>query len=177
MKYYSLKVCGFTRQLPIVKIGPKYSVASFSLLGDVDLVEVIAEELVERIKYLSFDFLVGPEIKVLPLIYQMCQLLGHKNYIITRQKILGYMTNPIKSDGRNPLVLNGTDAQILANKKVILIDDVISTGRTIKEMESLMLKVKAEVTANACVLKQGELLVKLDKPFFYLQTIPLFTPA
>jgi len=174
MNYYTLKICGFVRKLPIVKIGPKYSIASFSLLGDIDLVEVIARELVERIKYLDFDFLVDPEIKVLPLVYQMSNLLGHKNYVVSRKKILGYMTSPIKSDGRKPLVLNGPDAQLLGNKKVVLIDDVVSTGKTIKEMENLMNKVKAKVVATACVLKQGELQVKINKPLFYLQTLPLF---
>ena len=173
MDYYTLKICGFVRQLPIVKIGPKYSIASFSLLGDVDLVETLAAELVERIKYLDFDFLLGPEIKVLPLVYQMSNLLGHKNYIITRQKILGYMTRPVKSDGRQPLVLNGSDAQLLENKKVVLVNDVITTGGTIREMESLMNKMKAKVIAIACVLKQGELQVKINKPLFYLQTIPM----
>lgn len=174
MEYYTLKICGFVRKLPIVKIGPKYSIASFSLLGDIDLVETLAAELVERIKYLDFDFLLGPEIKVLPLVYQMSNLLGHKNYIITRQKILGYMTRPVKSDGCQPLVLNGPDAQLLENKKVVLVNDVITTGGTIKEMESLVNKVKAKVVAIACVLKQGELQVKIDKPLLYLQALPLF---
>ena len=176
MNYYTLKICGFVRKLPIIKIGPKYSIASFSLLGDIDLVEVIAQELAERIKYLDFDFLIGPEIKVLPLIYQMSHLLGHKNYVVSRKKILGYMTKPIKSDGRKPLVLNGPDAQLLEGKKVVLVNDVVSTGRTVKEMESLMTKIGVKVSAIACVLKQGELQVKINKPFFYLQTLPLFTP-
>jgi adenine phosphoribosyltransferase len=174
MNYYTLRICGFIRQLPIIKIGPRYSIASFSLLGDIELVEVIARELVERIKYLDFDFLVGPEIKVLPLVYQMSNLLGHKNYIIARQKILGYMISPIKSDGRKPLVLNGKDAKVLHHKKVVLVGDVVSTGKTTKEMENLMAKVEAQILAVACVLKQGELQVRIDKPLFYLQTLPLF---
>lgn len=177
MNYYTLKICGFVRQLPIVKIGPKYSIASFSLLGDVDLVEVLAIELMERIKYLDFDFLVGPEIKVLPLIYQMSQLLGHKNYIIARAKILGYMIKSLKSDGRKPLFLNGEDAERLRNKKVILIDDVVSTGKTMKEMENLVNKAQAKIVAIGCALKQGELQVEINKPFFYLQTIPLFNTS
>lgn len=174
MKYYTLKICGFVRQLPIIKIGPRYSIASFSLLGDIDLVEVIARELVERIKYLDFDFLIGPEIKVLPLIYQMSHLLGQEKYIIARQKILGYMTSPIKSDGRKPLVLNGPDADLLKNKKVVLVGDVVSTGRTILEMENLVNKTGGEIIAVACVLKQSELQVEIKKPLFYLQKIPLF---
>lgn len=174
MKYYTLKICGFVRQLPIVKIGPRYSIASFSLLGDIDLVEVIARELVERIKYLDFDFLVGPEIKVLPLIYQMSVSLGQKNYIIARKKILGYMTNPIKSDGQKPLVLNGPDAKLLQKKKVVLVCDVVATGKTIKEIINLLGKTSSQIVAIACVLKQGELQVKIDKPLFYLQTLPLF---
>jgi adenine phosphoribosyltransferase len=174
MKYYTLKICGFVKKLPIKKIGPKFAIASFSMLGDVDLVEVVAQELVERIKYLDFDFLVGAEIKVLPLLFQMSQLLNHQNYVVARTKILGYMTQSIKSDGREPLVLNGPDALRLKNKKVVLLDDVISTGKAMKEMKNLMIKVKAQTVAIACVLKQGKLKVKIEKPFFYLQKIPLF---
>jgi adenine phosphoribosyltransferase len=174
MDYYTLNICGFVKKLPIVKIGPKYSIASFSLLGDVDLVEVLAAELVERIKYLDFDLLVGPEIKVLPLVYQMSRLLGQDKYVIARSKILGYMVRPIKSSGKSPLVLNSQDSQLLNSKKVVLLDDVISTGKTIKEMENLMDQVEAKTQAIVCVLKQGELQVNIKKPLFYLQTLPFF---
>ncbi len=175
MEHYNLKLCGFSRQLPIIKIGPKFSIASFSLLGDIDLVEVAATELVERIKYLDFDYLVGSEIKVLPLIYQMSHLLGQKKYVILRKKVLGYMTKPFASDGQKPLVLNGPDADLLQDKKVIFISDVVATGRTVKEAEGLMEKIKTEIVAVASVLKQGEPLTKINQPFFYLQTIPLFS--
>lgn len=174
MNYYTLKLGGFTYQLPIVKIGPKLSIASFSLLGDIDLVEVAAGELVERIKYLDFDYLIGPEIKVLPLIYQMSHLLGQKKYIISRTKILGYMTKPLSSEGGRPLVLNGPDADLLRDKKVIFVDDVVSTGRTVRETEELLKKVNAQVVAVVCVLRQGELPLEIKQPFFYLQTLPIF---
>jgi adenine phosphoribosyltransferase len=108
------------------------------------------------------------------LLFQMSQLLNHQNYVVARTKILGYMTQSIKSDGREPLVLNGPDALRLKNKKVVLLDDVISTGKAMKEMKNLMIKVKAQTVAIACVLKQGKLKVKIEKPFFYLQKIPLF---
>ena len=128
MDYYTLRLFGFVRKLPIVKIGPKVSVASFSLLGDVDLVDVLANELVERIKYLDFDYLVATETKTLPLVYQMSHLLGSKNYVVVRTRVEGYMVRPVKSDGVKPLVLNGNDAQILKDKSIVVVGDVISTG-------------------------------------------------
>jgi len=174
MKYYTLKICGFERRLPIIKIGSRLAVASFSLLGDVELVDVLAAELVERIKYLDFDYLIATEVKVLPLVYQMSRLLGSKHYIVVRKKILSYMTQSIKSDGHYPLVLNGKDAQLLREKKVILIDDVVATGKTMKEIENLMGKAGAKIVATACVLKQGDLQVKIDQPIFYLEQLPFF---
>jgi adenine phosphoribosyltransferase len=173
MEYYTLKLFGFRRELPIVRVGPKLSVASFSLLGDVELVDVLAQELVERIKYLNFDYLVGTETKILPLVYQMGHLLGSKNYIITRQRVLSYMTNPIKSNGKKPLVLNGPDAKLLKGKKVVIVSDVISSQKTVTTVENLLKKVDAKVIALASVLKQGDEKFDTTIPFFYLHHLPL----
>jgi len=174
MRYYTLKICGYTKKLPIVKIGPKFSVASFSLLGDVDFVEALAQELVERIKYLDFQFLIGPEIKILPLIFAMSNILGQKNYLVARKRIMSYMSNPVKSDGKKPLVLNGPDAKMLEGKKAIMVNDVVGTGKTIREIKNLLENAGAELAGVASVLKQGDKKIEIERPFFYLQKIPLF---
>jgi len=177
MKFYSLKLCGLKRQLPIVKIGPKLSIASFNLLGDTILAQKTAKALVRKIKDLDFDIMVGPEVKVLPLVYQMAMLLGHKRYVIARKKIMGYMVNPVKLEAGRSLVLTGFAAQSLKGKRALIVDDVISTGRTIDTMKQLLLKVGCQPIAIAVALKQGELKEKIDLPLIYLGKLPLISPS
>ena len=173
MKFYDIKLCGLERQLPIVKIGPKLSIASFNLLGDTILAQKTAKALAEKIKDLDFDIMVGPEVKVVPLIYQMAILLGHQRYVIARKKIMGYMIEPVKLDGSRSLVLSSLDVEFLKGKKALIVDDVISTGKTINTMKQLLFKVDCRPTAVAVVLKQGELKEKIELPLIYLDKLPL----
>lgn len=173
MEFYTLKLLGLTRRLPVKKLGIRLKIASFNLLGDTELVEKVALELAERIKYFDFDFFVGPEVKILPLIYELSSIFNHKQYVIARKKITGYMTNPLKIEGKRGLVLNGPDAELLKNKTVILVNDVVSTGKTVKNLEKLVKMASGEVGAVVSILKQGELQEKISQPFFYLAEIPL----
>lgn len=174
MDFYTLKLCGLTRKLPIVALGPRLKIASFNLLGDGELVEKAAEELTKEIKKFDFDYLVGPEVKVVPLLQVLSKKLGKPRYIILRKNIRGYMVKPILNRSKPTLVLNGPDAEILRDKKVVVVDDVISTGRTIKVVRELMKMVDAEVVGVVAVLKQGEPQITIKEPFFYLTTLPLF---
>ncbi len=174
MDYYTLKLCGLTRKLPIVSLGPKLKIASFNLLGDGELVEKVAEELEKKIKKFDFNFLVGPEVKVVPLLHILSQRLGKPRYIILRKNIMGYMVKPISNKSKPTLVLNGPDAQLLKGKKVVIVDDVVSTGRTIRVVSELMRMTGAEVVGAVAVLKQGEKQEELEIPFSFLGTLPLF---
>lgn len=174
MDYYTLKLCGLVRKLPIVSLGPRLKIASFNLLGDGELVEKVAEALEKEIKKFDFDFLVGPEVKVVPLLQVLSKRLGKPRYVILRKNIMGYMLRPISNKTKPTLVLNGPDAEILKGKKVVIVDDVVSTGRTIKVVRELMKMVGAEVVGAVAVLKQGEKQEKLEIPFSFLETIPLF---
>ncbi len=174
MTYYTLKICGLTRNLPIVSLGPKLKIASFNLLGDGELVEAVAKDLAKEIKKFEFDYLVGPEVKVVPLLQVLSQKLKKPRYIILRKNIMGYMTKPITNKYKPNLVLNGPDADLLKDKKVIIVDDVVSTGRTIRVVGDLMTMARAEVVAAVAVLKQGEKEEEIEPPFFYLGNLPLF---
>lgn len=174
MDYYVLKLCGLTRRLPIVALGPKLKIASFNLLGDGELVETVATELVKKIKKFDFDYLVGPEVKVVPLLQVLAKRLVKPRYVILRKNIMGYMVSPISNKSKPTLVLNGPDAEILKGEKVVIVDDVISTGRTIKVVRELMRAVGAEVVAVAAVLRQGEEVEEFDIPFVSLGKLPLF---
>jgi adenine phosphoribosyltransferase len=174
MDYYTLKLCGLTRKLPIVSLGPKLKIASFNLLGDGELVEVVAEALEKKIGKLDFDYLVGPEVKVVPLLQVLAKRIGKPRYVILRKHIMGYMTKPITNKSKPSLVLNGPDAELLKNKKVVIVDDVISTGRTVRVVEELMKMTETEVVKILAVLKQGEKEKEIKIPFTFLGTLPLF---
>ena len=174
MDYYTLKLCGLTRKLPIVSLGPHLKIASFNLLGDGELVEKVAEELEKKIKKFDFDYLVGPEVKVVPLLHILSQRLGKPRYIILRKNIMGYMVKPISVRAKPTLVLDGKDSEILHHKRVVIVDDVVSTGRTVKAVEELMEAAEAKVVGVVAVLKQGEETINLQVPFIFLRKLPLF---
>jgi len=174
MEYYDLKICGLTRQLPIVPLGPKLKIASFNLLGDGELVEKVAEELAKKLIKNDFDYLVGPEVKVVPLVQILSKKLKKPRYVILRKNIMGYMTKPVINKSKPTLVLNGPDAEILTGKKVVIVDDVVSTGRTIRVVQEMMKTIGAEVVGAVAVIKQGEREEDIDVPFFFLGVLPLF---
>lgn len=180
METYTLELCGLRRELPLSFVGRKTQLASFSLLGDVELTNIIAVELVKKFKSLNFDCLVCPEVKAVPLLQEVARQLNHKKFVVCRKSIKPNMVSPVilKPLPHFPkhvkqLVLDGRDTKFLAGKKVIILDDVISTGVTMRMMGHLMEKVGAEVVLFAAVLKQGEQFDKIDN-LLTLAELPVF---
>lgn len=180
MEYFTLKLCGLTRKLPLTFVGKHTQLASFSMLGEVELVKKIATVLAKKIRPYDFDYLVGPEVKVVPLIYELARRLDFKRFVICRKSVKPYMVNPVilKPLPYFPkhvkqLVINGNDAEILKGKRVVIIDDVVSTGVTLRMMHQLMEKIEAKVVLTMVVLKQGEQFDKIDNLIF-LEELPIF---
>ena len=176
MKYYRLEIDGLVRELPIVSLTPKIKIASVNLLGDIEMVEVIAKKIVNRIKKYDFDSLVGPEVKVVPLLHEISRIMGKPSYVVCRKQIYGYMVAPLKTRLKPGLVLDGSDAKRIRNKKVIVIDDVVSSGRTLRVVEELMASADAEVVVNLAVFKQGDIQEGLPEKFILIEKLPIFTP-
>lgn len=174
MEFYNLELCGLERRLPIVSLGPKVKIASFNLLGDVEMVKVAAQALVEKLRGLEFDFLVGPEVKVVPLLQELSTLLGKRRYILCRKNVRGYMVEPSVSRTKPQLVLDGPDRGRLQGKKVVVVDDVITTGRTLEVIKALMQEAGAEVVGVATVLKQSGDSGGLEKGLIFLGKLPVF---
>ena len=175
MESYTIHLGNLTRDLSLVALGPKLKIASFNLLGDVELVEVCATLLFEKIKSLSFDYLIGPEVKIVPLLQELSKRCGKNRYIVCRKKMHGYMTEPVTSSTSSPLTLNGPDGQLIKNKKVLVVDDVVSTGKTLAAVKNLMDMCQAQIVGFAAVAKQGdEPFELLQHDFFYLINLPLF---
>ena len=174
-KYYALKIGRAKRKLPIVALGPKIKVASFNLLGDTKMVDELAKQIAKKINKVSFDYLVGPEVKVVPLLHQLSKLLKKDKYVVCRKEIHAYMVKPTKTIQKPGLVLNGVDADMLRGKKVVIVDDVVCSGRTLYIVEKLMKLSGAKVVAKVAVFKQGKRLHEKQKDLIYLQELPVFT--
>lgn len=176
MEYYTLDFFGLKRKLPIVALTPKIKIASISLLGDAELTEKAAEKLAEKLKKYQFDYLVGPEVKVVPLLHSLSLKLNRKKYVVCRKSIKGYMTNPQvlripKGKKFNMLVLDGPDKKILTGKKVAVIDDVVSSGITLANLEKLLNQINAKIEVIATIFKQGN---QYKGKLIYLSSLPVF---
>lgn len=177
MKSYTLNVAGLTRELPIIKLSDELSIASFVILGDTELVEKTAKLLAEKLP--EVDVLVTAEAKGIPLTYEISKLLNLKSYIVARKSIKAYMNSPIEvsvnsitTTNIQKLFLNNVDADFIKGKKVALIDDVISTGQSLKALEELVKKAGANIVAKAAILAEGD--AKNREDIIFLEELPLF---
>lgn len=176
--YYELEVNGLRRRLPIIRVADDLWIASFVMLGDVELVNFCARALADRISDLEFDYLVGPEAKVLPLLHALSTCLGVARYIVCRKSVKAYMQNPltvevksITTTERQRLVIDGDDVERIRGRKVVIVDDVVSTGGTFESLERIMHAAGAEVVGRVCVLKEGD---SYGKDLIYLKDLPVF---
>lgn len=177
-EYYELDINGFRRELPIVRVGDNLWIASFVMLGDVTLVNFCAGALASRLAKLEFDYLVCPEAKVLPLIHALSTFIGVPHYIVCRKSQKAYMKDPIiievksvTTAEKQKLVMDGLDVEKIKDRKVVLIDDVVSTGGTFEVLEKMIEKAGATITGYAAVLKEGD---SYTKDLIYLQDLPIF---
>ena len=182
--FHELSICGLKRRLPLIPISPKTKIASFNILGDVELTEKAAKELAKKLKKYDFEYLVGPEVKVVPLIHSLASKLGHKKYVICRKSVKPYMISPsiLKPLSHfpkhvRPLVIDREDKAALSGKKVVIVDDVVSTGVTIRMISFLMEKIGAQVVATAAIIRQGEKQFDEIENFVYLAKLPIFKNA
>lgn len=180
MDNYVLKICGLERKLPLIYVGRKTRLASFSLLGDVELVGKVAQEMSKKLAKVDFDFFVGPEVKVVPLIYELAKRFKQKRFVICRKSVKPSMVSPVilKPLPYFPkhvrqLVLDGADAVLLSGKKVVIVDDVVSTGVTLRMVKKIMEKIGAEVVATMAILRQGKQFDPMEDLIF-LGEVPVF---
>lgn len=181
MEYHSITLCGLTRKLPIAYVSRSTRIASFTLLGDIELVDRLTDVFVEELRDVSFDYVVCPEVKIVPLVHVVAKTLGQKRFAVCRKSIKPYMVSPtvLKPLPKFPkhvksLVINGPDATLLSGKRVVIIDDVVSTGVTMRMTELLMEQIGATVVKKMVVLRQGEQSEKITD-LISLANLPLFS--
>ena len=177
MKTYTLHVAGLTREIPIIKLSYDLSIASFVILGDTEIVRKTAPIIAKKLP--EVDFIITAEAKGIPLAYEISKILNLNEYIVARKSVKAYMEEPIEVEvnsitttNSQKLYLNNQDANKIKGKKVALIDDVISTGQSLKALEKLVEKAGANVVAKAAILAEGD--AKDRKDIIFLEALPTF---
>lgn len=159
---YTVEVAGLTRHLPLFSVAPGVRIAVFNMLGDTYVVKAAAAALSERLRDVHADVLLTAEAKSIPLIYEMSALMGLP-YIVLRKAFKSYMGDVLSADTVSittgipqTLFLDEKDRALLDGKRVILVDDVISTGSTLKAMEKLAELGGGKVVRIAAVFTEGD---------------------
>lgn len=159
---YPIDIAGVHRELPLFEIKPGLRIAILNILGDTELVTACARALAEKLTAVEYDVLVTAEAKSIPLAHALSVETG-KPYVILRKSYKPYMGDALRAETLSittgqpqTLYLDEKDREIMKGKKVIIVDDVISTGSTLQGMRMLLQKAGAEVVAEAAILTEGE---------------------
>ena len=176
---YNIEIAGLKRKLPLFEIKPGLRIAILNILGDTELVQASARALARKLKNTKYDLLVTAEAKSIPLAHAL-SVVTKKPYVILRKMYKPYMgaaltteTLSITTGQPQILVLDEKDLIRIKNKKVLLVDDVISTGSTLQGMRMLMEKAGAKIVGEAAILTEGDRAQWMN--VHSLGHLPLFT--
>lgn len=176
---YSIEIAGIKRELPLFEIKPGLRIAILNILGDTELVQASARELGKKLEDVDYDILVTAEAKSIPLAYAL-SVETKKPYVILRKTYKPYMGDALKAETLSIttgqpqlLILDEKDRTLIQGKKVIILDDVISTGSTLQGMRMILDKVDANVVAEAAILTEGDRAQWMH--IISLGHLPLFT--
>lgn len=175
-EFYRLQVAGLQRDLPLCPVNEKLDIAAFVMFSDVELTIACATELLTRVP--EFDVLITAESKGIPLAYEMSRQSG-KKYILARKSIKLYMKRPVAVEVKSitttklqTLYLDVDDMEYLQGKRVLIVDDVISTGESLSALKQLVEKSEGNIVASAAVLAEGDAAERTD--IIFLEKLPLF---
>ena len=176
MEFYKMKIAGMERELPICEVNEHLDIAGFVIFGDAPLTVACAEELLKRCP--EFDYIIAPEAKAIPLAHEMSRQSG-KKYFILRKGAKLYMKEPISvhvrsitTDKVQTLYIDALEGEQIRGKKVVILDDVISTGESLKASEELVNKFGGNIVAKVAILAEGDAAERED--IIYLEKLPLF---
>lgn len=160
-EFYTIDICGQKRNLPLFQVAPNVRIAIFNMLGDTPVVEAVADELARRLASKHADTLVTAEVKSIPLAHALSVRMGIP-YVVARKTHKPYMVGAtsvevlsITTGAPQTLWLDGKDQDLIKGKKIILVDDVISTGSTLAGMQKLVNSAGGEVVGQAAVFTEG----------------------
>lgn len=177
MEYYNMTIAGLKRALPICRVTDDLYIAGFVIFGDPELTTACAKELLSKAP--KFDYMITAEAKGIPLIHEMARLKDNQKYMLARKGPKLYMRDIISSSVKSitttkeqTLYLDGNDAEMMKGKKILIIDDVISTGESLYALEALVKRAGGTVVGRMAILAEGDATSRND--IIYLEKLPLF---
>ena len=176
---YKLKVAGLERNLQICKISDELSIAAFVLFGDVEMTVAAAEHLLKVAP--EHDIIITAEAKGIPLVHEMARQNSEATYIVARKVVKLYMKEvfsvelrSITTQNKQSLFIDTVEAELMKGKKVLIVDDVISTGESLRAVEKLVKEAGGTVVGKMAVLAEGD--AKYRDDIIYLEYLPLINP-
>ena len=174
---YEMDIAGLQRELPLCKVTDDLYIGAFVMFGDVELTVHCAAELLKLAP--EYDYLIAPEAKAIPLLYEMARQSGAEKYFVARKGAKAYMSGVFEVEVRSittmhiqKLVIDKADAEMIKGKRVIIVDDVISTGESLHAMEELVHRAGGIIAGKMAVLAEGDAYNRTD--IITLGKLPLF---
>ena len=174
---YKMNIAGLDRALPLCKLNDELMIGAFVIFGDAELTVACAAELLKKAP--EYDYLITAESKGIPLIHEMARQHGDKKYFLARKGVKLYMTGVFESSvdsittaNRQTLYLDIADAEMMKGKKILIVDDVISTGESLRALENLVEQAGGEICGRIAILAEGDAQSRED--LIYLEKLPLF---
>ena len=175
-EFYTMKIAGLERNLEKFPVSDKLDIAAFIIFGDVELTVAGCGELLKKVP--EFDVIVTPEAKSIPIAYEMARQSG-KPYIVARKGLKVYMRNPLEvnvqsitTQHEQHLFLGETEVNMIKGKKVLIVDDVISTGESLEAVQKLVGEAGGNIAASCAFLAEGDAADRDD--IIFLEKLPLF---
>ena len=177
--YHHMTIAGLERDLPICPVTDTLYIAGFVIFGDPELTVACAAELLKRAP--EYDYIITAEAKGIPLAHEMARQAGNPKYILARKgpklymrDILDVSVRSITTAKEQHLYLDGADAELMKGKKVLIVDDVISTGESLSALEALVERTGGIICGRMAILAEGDAQDRED--LIYLEKLPLFNP-
>ena len=177
MKAYRMTIAGLERDLPLCPLNDKLQIGAFVIFGDPELTTAAATELLKRAP--AYDYLITAEAKGIPLVHEMARLAGNQKYFLARKAPKLYMTgvlevnvHSITTAKEQHLYLDTADAELMRGKRILVVDDVISTGESLHAIEELVREAGGIVCGRMAILAEGDATQRPD--LIYLEKLPLF---
>ncbi len=176
--FYTMNIAGHERNLPMCPLNDELMIAGFVIFGDPELTTACAEELLKKAP--DYDYIITAEAKGIPLAHEMARLQGNQKYFVARKKPKLYMTGifestvtSITTEGEQKLYLDTADAKLMKGKKILIVDDVVSLGESLKAVEKLVNDAGGIVCGKMFILAEGNAANRDD--IIFLERLPLFT--
>lgn len=174
---YTMTIAGLERSLPLCPISDTLKIGAFVIFGDPELTTACAKELLDKAP--EYDYIITAESKGIPIAHEMARLAGNQKYFLARKKPKLYMSgvfevtvHSITTEGEQKLYLDKADAELMRGKRILIVDDVVSTGESLRAIEELVKAAGAHIAGQMCILAEGDATKRGD--ITYLEPLPLF---